>query len=237
MNEVRPISTAQSEATEEPAALTALKAALSATANAPSEPQALPAGELAVGEDLIAPDLRALSAETKADSLDAPPTVPAPPHDETPAEVVVAPPSPTQVALEAAMPGEAEPVDHGIGVLLVNLGTPDAADAPAVRRYLKEFLTDRRVIENNSTLWKMLLNGVILPLRSRRKARDYQKIWNNEKTSHRLRPSPARRRRNSPAFSSRSGSTSSSTGRCVMPIRRLPPGLRDWSSAAATASS
>ena len=79
------------------------------------------------------------------------------------------------------MPGEPEPVDHGIGVLLVNLGTPDAADASAVRRYLKEFLTDRRVIENNSWAWKMLLNGLILPLRSRRKARDYQKIWNNEK--------------------------------------------------------
>jgi ferrochelatase len=173
MNEVRPISTAPSEATEEPAALTALKAALSATANAPTAPQAQLAGELVASEDL--------SAETKADSLDAPPTVPAPSHDEAPAEVVVAPPSPTQVALEAAMPGEAEPVDHGIGVLLVNLGTPDAADAPAVRRYLKEFLTDRRVIENDSTLWKMLLNGVILPLRSRRKARDYQKIWNNER--------------------------------------------------------
>ena len=79
------------------------------------------------------------------------------------------------------MPGEPEPVDHGIGVLLVNLGTPDAADAPAVRRYLKEFLTDRRVIENDSFFWKMLLNGLILPLRSRRKARDYQKIWNKEK--------------------------------------------------------
>jgi ferrochelatase len=50
-----------------------------------------------------------------------------------------------------------------------------------VRRYLKEFLTDRRVIENDSRAWKMLLNGLILPLRSRRKARDYQKIWNNEK--------------------------------------------------------
>ena len=69
----------------------------------------------------------------------------------------------------------------GIGVLLVNLGTPDAADAPAVRRYLKEFLTDPRVIEKDSLLWKLVLNGIILPLRSRRKARDYRKIWNNEK--------------------------------------------------------
>ncbi|MGA8818634.1 MAG: ferrochelatase [Xanthobacteraceae bacterium] len=75
---------------------------------------------------------------------------------------------------------EPEPVEHGIGVLLVNLGTPDAPDAPAIRRYLKEFLGDPRVIENNSLLWKAVLNGIILPLRSRRKAHDYQKIWNRE---------------------------------------------------------
>jgi protoporphyrin/coproporphyrin ferrochelatase len=78
-------------------------------------------------------------------------------------------------ALEAA-PGAAR-----IGVLLVNLGTPDAANAAAVRRYLKEFLTDPRVIEKNSLLWKIVLNGVILPVRSRRKVRDYRKIWNRER--------------------------------------------------------
>src|ERR1700685_489921 len=78
-------------------------------------------------------------------------------------------------ALEAA-PGTAR-----IGVLLVNLGTPDAANAAAVRRYLKEFLTDPRVIEKNSLLWKIVLNGVILPVRSRRKVRDYRKIWNRER--------------------------------------------------------
>ena len=66
-------------------------------------------------------------------------------------------------------------------MLLVNLGTPDAATPAAVRRYLKEFLSDRRVIEKNSLLWKLVLNGVILPIRSRRKARDYQKIWNRDK--------------------------------------------------------
>ncbi|HEY7662655.1 MAG TPA: ferrochelatase [Xanthobacteraceae bacterium] len=67
-----------------------------------------------------------------------------------------------------------------IGILLVNLGTPDAADAVAVRRYLKEFLSDPRVIENQGLGWKLLLNGVILPIRPRRKARDYAKIWNRE---------------------------------------------------------
>ena len=73
------------------------------------------------------------------------------------------------------------PATGGIGVLIVNLGTPDAPTPRAVRRYLKEFLSDRRVIERNSLLWKALLNGVILPLRSRRRARDYAKIWNRDK--------------------------------------------------------
>ena len=74
-----------------------------------------------------------------------------------------------------------------IGVLLVNLGTPEAADAPAVRRYLKEFLTDPRVIEDQGALWQLALNGVILPIRPRRKARDYAKIWNREKNESPLK--------------------------------------------------
>src|SRR5438552_922529 len=74
-----------------------------------------------------------------------------------------------------------------IGVLLVNLGTPEAADAPAVRRYLKEFLTDPRVIEDQGALWQLVLNGVILPIRPRRKARDYAKIWNHEKNESPLK--------------------------------------------------
>jgi len=67
-----------------------------------------------------------------------------------------------------------------VGVLLVNLGTPDSADAKGVRVYLKEFLSDPRVIEDQGLLWKLVLNGVILRVRPRRKARDYQKIWNIE---------------------------------------------------------
>jgi protoporphyrin/coproporphyrin ferrochelatase len=82
---------------------------------------------------------------------------------------------------EASDALEAGPGAARIGVLLVNLGTPDAANAAAVRRYLKEFLTDPRVIEKNSLLWKIVLNGVILPFRSRRKVRDYRKIWNRER--------------------------------------------------------
>ena len=79
-----------------------------------------------------------------------------------------------------ARAGEEATVADGIGVLLVNLGTPDAAEPVAVRRYLREFLTDPRVIERDDLVWRIVLNAVILPLRSRRKARDYQKIWNRE---------------------------------------------------------
>jgi ferrochelatase len=68
-----------------------------------------------------------------------------------------------------------------IGVLLVNLGTPDSADARGVRVYLREFLSDPRVIENQGLLWKLVLNGVILRVRPPRKARDYRKIWNTAK--------------------------------------------------------
>jgi ferrochelatase len=68
-----------------------------------------------------------------------------------------------------------------VGVLLVNLGTPDTADARGVRVYLKEFLSDTRVIESQGLVWKLVLNGIILRTRPRRKARDYRKIWNNDK--------------------------------------------------------
>jgi ferrochelatase len=74
-----------------------------------------------------------------------------------------------------------------VGVLLVNLGTPDTADTKGVRVYLREFLSDPRVIENQGLLWKLALNGVILRTRPRRKARDYLKIWNTEKNESPLK--------------------------------------------------
>jgi ferrochelatase len=67
-----------------------------------------------------------------------------------------------------------------IGVLLVNLGTPDATDYFSMRRYLKEFLSDTRVIEENRVKWWLVLNLIILSVRPRRKGRDYDKIWNRE---------------------------------------------------------
>jgi ferrochelatase len=68
-----------------------------------------------------------------------------------------------------------------IGVLLVNLGTPAATDYFSMRRYLKEFLSDRRVIEENRIKWWLVLNLIILSVRPGRKGRDYDKIWNRER--------------------------------------------------------
>jgi ferrochelatase len=67
-----------------------------------------------------------------------------------------------------------------IGVLLVNLGTPDSASYFAVQRYLREFLADRRVINTSRLIWLPLLYGVILPFRPIRTARKYRKIWLRE---------------------------------------------------------
>ena len=74
-----------------------------------------------------------------------------------------------------------------IGVLLVNLGTPEATDYWSMRRYLKEFLSDRRVIEENPIKWWLVLNLIILTVRPGRKGRDYDKIWNKERNESPLK--------------------------------------------------
>jgi ferrochelatase len=89
-------------------------------------------------------------------------------------------------SIESAKPA-AEVKPERVGVLLVNLGTPDTADARGVRVYLKEFLSDVRVIENQGLFWKLVLNGFILRIRPGRKARDYRKIWNTEKNESPLK--------------------------------------------------
>ena len=66
-------------------------------------------------------------------------------------------------------------------VLLVNLGTPDAPTPTAVRRYLREFLSDPRVVEVPRAVWLPILHGVILPFRARRSAEAYKKIWDHER--------------------------------------------------------
>ena len=67
-----------------------------------------------------------------------------------------------------------------IGVLLVNLGTPDDTDYWSMRRYLKEFLSDRRVIEINRLLWWPILNGLVLTTRPSKSGEAYRSIWNEE---------------------------------------------------------
>lgn len=75
----------------------------------------------------------------------------------------------------------------GVGVLLVNLGTPDSTDVPAVRRYLAEFLSDPRIVEVNPLLWKLVLYGFILPTRPAKTAEAYREIWMAETDESPLR--------------------------------------------------
>ena len=86
----------------------------------------------------------------------------------------------TAIPIESPQQAGAVRLPH-VGVLLVNLGTPDTADAAGVRVYLKEFLSDPRVIENQGLIWKLILNGIILRRARGIKARDYRKIWNKER--------------------------------------------------------
>ena len=78
------------------------------------------------------------------------------------------------------------PADHPpilaprIGVLLANLGTPDAPDVGAVRRYLAEFLSDRRVVEIPPLLWQPILRGFILRTRPKKSAHAYSQVWSDE---------------------------------------------------------
>ena len=89
--------------------------------------------------------------------------------------------------------GSHRPPEHppiasgGIGVLLVNLGTPDAHDTAAVCRYLAEFLSDRRVIELTPWLWQPILHGIILRTRPARVAEAYHKVWLHETNESPLR--------------------------------------------------
>ena len=65
-------------------------------------------------------------------------------------------------------------------ILLINLGTPDAPSPPAVRRYLKEFLSDPRVVEIPRAIWWLILNGIILNIRPRKSAEKYRAIWTQD---------------------------------------------------------
>ena len=82
---------------------------------------------------------------------------------------------------ETRLPAGHPPVSHGrIGVLLINLGTPDGTTYWPMRRYLKEFLSDHRVIEINPVAWWFILNGLVLTRRPQRSGHAYERIWNRE---------------------------------------------------------
>ena len=103
------------------------------------------------------------------------------------------PPQPTRDDAGAATSATPLPAGHPavkpqrIGVLLLNLGTPDATDYWSMRRYLKEFLSDERVIDVNPLIWKPLLNLVILTTRPSRSGKAYASIWNREQDESPLR--------------------------------------------------
>lgn len=81
----------------------------------------------------------------------------------------------------SSLPNEHPPVKFGkVGVLLVNLGTPDGTEYAPMRRYLKEFLTDSRVIEWPKALWYPILFGIVLNKRPQKVGEAYRSIWNNE---------------------------------------------------------
>lgn len=92
-----------------------------------------------------------------------------------------------ETSLPVEPPATAQPVDHPkirggrIGVLLMNLGTPEGTSYRPMRAYLKEFLSDRRVIEEPRWKWWPILNLIILSTRPGRKGKDYASIWNNER--------------------------------------------------------
>ena len=71
-------------------------------------------------------------------------------------------------------------LDPKVGVLMINLGTPDAPEERAVRRYLAEFLSDRRVVEIHPIAWKPILHGIILRTRPKKSAEAYNQVWTNE---------------------------------------------------------
>lgn len=83
--------------------------------------------------------------------------------------------------------GHPAPALGKVGVLLLNLGTPDGTDYWSMRRYLKEFLSDRRVIEVNPVAWWFILNGPVLTRRPFSSGEAYRSIWNEEKDESPLR--------------------------------------------------
>ncbi len=86
------------------------------------------------------------------------------------------------------LPADHPPVVGGkVGVLVMNLGTPEATSYWPMRRYLKEFLSDPRVIETNRALWWVILNGIVLTFRPKKSGHAYDQIWNRERNESPLK--------------------------------------------------
>ncbi len=96
-------------------------------------------------------------------------------------------PAPKAAAAPAPKPSATAGRNGKIGVLLVNLGTPDGTSYWPMRRYLKEFLSDPRVIETNRVLWWLILNGIVLTIRPSRSGQKYRSIWNEDLNESPLR--------------------------------------------------
>jgi ferrochelatase len=92
----------------------------------------------------------------------------------------------------AHRPADHPPVKSGkVGVLLVNLGTPDGTDYTSMRRYLKEFLTDKRVIEWSPWKWYPILFGIVLNTRPQKVGKAYETIWNKDRNESYRAPTRA----------------------------------------------
>lgn len=103
-------------------------------------------------------------------------------QDQSAFDVRTLAPAEVNKSLERSiLPGDHPQVKFGkVGVLLVNLGTPDGTSYWPMRRYLSEFLTDKRVIEWPKLLWYPILYGIVLMVRPGKKGKDYATIWNEE---------------------------------------------------------
>ena len=95
--------------------------------------------------------------------------------------------APLPLAPNQLPPGHPPVLQPRVGVLLVNLGTPEATSYWPMRRYLKEFLSDRRVIEVNRFIWWFILNLIILSFRPQKSGHAYEQIWNNQKNESPLK--------------------------------------------------
>ena len=90
--------------------------------------------------------------------------------------------------MATALPADHPPIRKPkVGVLLLNLGTPDATDYWSMRRYLSEFLSDRRVIETSPLIWQPILQGIVLSTRPKKSGENYKRIWDNDANDSPLR--------------------------------------------------